>query len=88
MDHNNVTDMKSTTVRGLRHDTRKVLAWVAAGESVEVRPRRQPVAVVVPPRRKGRIVRPDFRGRLRTICGDTVLPTTGTDVVREARGET
>jgi len=79
--------MKTTSIRELRHSTSKVLAWVAQGETVEVQKRGDPVAVLSPRKRKGSIVRPDFSGRLRTIYGDKVLPTTGTDVVSEARGD-
>jgi antitoxin (DNA-binding transcriptional repressor) of toxin-antitoxin stability system len=79
--------MKTTTIRELKHATTAVLSWVAAGESVEVRRRRQPVAVLSPPRRKARVARPDFAGRLRTIYGTTVLAATGTDLVAGSRGE-
>jgi antitoxin (DNA-binding transcriptional repressor) of toxin-antitoxin stability system len=64
-----------------------VLAWVAGGESVEVRRRDQPVAVLLPPKHKARIARPDFLARLRTIYEDQVLSTTATDLVSESRGE-
>jgi prevent-host-death family protein len=80
--------MRTTTIRELRHDTNRVLSWVADGESVEVRRRGDPVAVLSPRRRAGRIVRPDYAARLHAIYGDRVLPTTGTDLVSEARGAT
>ena len=79
--------MRSTTIRELKHDTSKVLGWVAAGESVEVRRRDEPVAVLSPPRRKSRAVRPDFAARLREIYGAKILPSTATDLISEARGE-
>jgi len=78
--------MRTTTIRELKHATTTVLAWVAAGESVEVRRRGKPVAVLTP-RRPGRVARPDFGARLRAIYGDLVLPTTATDLVSESRGE-
>ena len=40
--------MKTTTIRELKHDTSTVLAWVASGESVEVRRHREPVAILSP----------------------------------------
>jgi len=86
MCHTNVTHMKTTTIRELKHDTTTVLAWVAKGESVEVRRRGVPVAVLTPRRSKARVVRPDFAARLRAIYGDKVLAATGTDLVAEARG--
>ena len=87
MCHSNVSHMKTTSIRELKHDTTTVLAWVAEGESVEVRRRGVPVAVLTPRKRGARIARPDFAARLRAIYGDTVLPTTATDVVAEARGD-
>jgi prevent-host-death family protein len=87
MYHENASHMKTTTIRELKHDTTTVLSWVAAGESVEVRRRGQPVAVLTPQRRKARIVRPDFGARLRAIYGDQVLSTTASDLVSESRGE-
>lgn len=79
--------MKTTTIRELRHATTTVLSWVADGESVEVRRRRRPVAVLSPPGRKRRIVRPDFAARLKAIYRTATLPTTGTDLVSESRGD-
>ena len=87
MCHVNVSRMKITTIRELKHDTTMVLSWVADGESVEVRRRGEPVAVLSPRKRKGRLVRPDFEGRLQAIYGDRVLPTPATDLISESRGE-
>ena len=86
MCHVNVTRMRTTTIRELKHATSTVLGWVAAGETVEVRRRNQPVAVLSPPKRPGRMVKPDFMARLRRVYGSTVLPTTGTAMVSESRG--
>ena len=79
--------MKTTTIRELKHDTTTVLSWVAGGESVEVRRRGEPVAVLCPRAHKARVARPDFAARLRAIYGERVLPTTGSDVVAGSRGE-
>ena len=87
MCHIIVSRVKTTTIRELKHDTTTVLSWVAAGESVEVRRRRQPVAILSSPKRKARMVRPDFAARLKAIYGAKVLATAGTDLVAEARGE-
>ena len=80
--------MKTTTIRELKHETSKVLGWVARGETVEVRRRRKPIARLSPPEQPATIVRPDFLGRLRTIYGTNTLRRTGTDVVSETRGDT
>ena len=86
MCHDNVTQMRVTTIRELKHDTSTVLGWVAAGESVELRRRNKPVAMLSPPARKKRPILPDFKARLREIYGDKVLPTTGSDLIAESRG--
>lgn len=80
--------MKTTTIRELRHDTSTVLSWVAAGETVEVQRRGEPVAVLSPASRSARIARPDFSARLKQIYGKKKLSETGTDLVAAARGET
>lgn len=85
--HINVAPMKITTIRELKHDTSTVLSWVASGETVEVRRRAQPVAILSPPQRGSRVRRPDFAGRLKAIYGAKVLRTTATDVISAARGE-
>jgi antitoxin (DNA-binding transcriptional repressor) of toxin-antitoxin stability system len=87
MCHIIVSRMKTTTIRELKHATSTVLSWVAAGETVEVRRRRNPVALLMPLRRKSSVARPDFTARLRAIYGAVQLPTTATELVAEARGE-
>jgi len=79
--------MRTTTIRELKHRMSAVLSWVADGETVEVRRRNVPVAILSPKKHKGRIARPDFAARIKAVYGDKVLPTTGTDVVSESRGE-
>lgn len=83
----NVTHVKKTSIRELKHDTSRVLSWVAGGETVEVFRRNVPVAVLSPPGLPADVTRPDFAARLREIYGDKVLPTTGTDLVSGSRGE-
>ena len=87
MCHIIVTRMKTTTVRELKHETTKVLSWVARGETVEVRRRSEPVARLSPPERRTTIRRPDFLARLKAAYGAKVLRSTGTDVVSESRSE-
>jgi antitoxin (DNA-binding transcriptional repressor) of toxin-antitoxin stability system len=79
--------VKVTTIRELKHETTTVLSWVAAGETVEVRRRNEPVAVLSPPPRQRRARRPDFQARLREIYGKKKLRTTGTDLVSGSRGD-
>jgi antitoxin (DNA-binding transcriptional repressor) of toxin-antitoxin stability system len=80
--------VKTTTIRELKHATTTVLSWVADGETVEVRRRREPVALLSPPKRRAAIRRPDYAARLKAVYGRQVLPTTGTDLVSEFRGTT
>ena len=79
--------MKTTTIRELKHDTTTVLSWVAAGETVEVRRRNEPVALLSPPSRPTRGRRPDFKARLQAIYGTKKARATGTAVVGAARGD-
>jgi len=79
--------MKTATIRELRHDTTAVLSWVAQGESVEVRRRGEPVALLSPRKRQSGVVRPDFLARIRSIYGDGALATSATELVSDARGE-
>ena len=74
-------------MRELKHETSKVLSWVAQGETVEIRRRHQLVAQLSPPEHRTKVERPDFVGRLRAAYGAKVLPTTGTSVVSGSRGE-
>jgi len=79
--------MRITTIRELKHDTTTVLSWVAEGETVEVRRRNEPVALLSPPRRQSPVRRPDFGARLKAIYGKTKLATTGTALISTSRGD-
>lgn len=85
--HNNVSRMRITTIRELKHDTTTVLSWVAEGETVEVRRRNEPVALLSPPRRQSPARRPDFAARLKAIYGKKRLGTTGTALISASRGD-
>jgi len=80
--------MRITTIRELKHDTTTVLSWVAGGETVEVRRRNQPVALLSPPRRRASVRRPNFAARLKAIYGRKTLATTGTELISTSRGDT
>jgi len=79
--------MKTTTIRELKHDTTTVLSWVAEGQTVEVRRRNEPVALLSPPTRRPVVRRPDFAARLRTIYGKRRLRVPATDLISESRGD-
>jgi antitoxin (DNA-binding transcriptional repressor) of toxin-antitoxin stability system len=66
--------MPSVNLRQLR-DTRQLLAWLDAGEVVELRKRNRVVARIVPESPKIQPVEwPDFAARRRAIFGDRVIP--------------
>jgi antitoxin (DNA-binding transcriptional repressor) of toxin-antitoxin stability system len=77
---------KSINLRQLR-DTKQLKAWLAAGETVELRERDQVLARIVPkePEKvdKQPVEWPDFAARARKIFGDRLLP--GADLLLEER---
>jgi len=80
--------MKSINIRSLKHEMTEVFERVALGESLEIRRRDQPLAVLKPIESKEiRPRRPDFRQRLRDVYGDEVLSATGTELLGDERGE-
>lgn len=80
--------MKSVNIRSLKHETGALMERVALGESVEIRRRNQPIAVLNPVESKKRGGhRPDFRKRLQAIYGDQMLPQTATELLTEERGD-
>ncbi len=76
--------MASVNIRELR-DTRRLKAWLRAGETVELRDRQQVIARIVP---EGKAPKPrhwpDFAARRNKLFGNRVLPAAGT--VIEGRG--
>ncbi len=80
--------MKAINIRSLKNETTEVLARVALGESLEVRRRNQPLAILKPLETgKAGSPRPDFRQRLRDVYGTRILPTTATEMLGDERGE-
>jgi antitoxin (DNA-binding transcriptional repressor) of toxin-antitoxin stability system len=77
----NVT-MPSVNLRQLR-DTRRLKAWLRAGNTVELRERDRVIARIVPEKAEEKPGKwPDFEARAREIPGNRVLP----NVVLEERG--
>jgi len=79
--------MQTATIRELKHNTKRVLAIIEAGESVQVLRYNQPVAILSPIPPKEPFKMPDFAGRLKKIYGDKVLEVSWTDLIAEDRGE-
>ena len=68
--------MKTATIRQVKHDLSGVLAWVEAGDTVEITRHGKPVATLSPtrkaPRRRRRL--PDFAARLKEDFPEGPLP--------------
>jgi len=80
--------MHSVNIRSLKHDTSAILEHVGMGESVEIRRRKRPIAVLRPVKTQcDQNKRPDFQKRIEAIYGDRVLPETATALLAEERGE-
>jgi len=74
--------MPSVNLRQLR-DTRRLKAWLRAGNTVELRERDRVIAHIVPEKAEEKPAKwPDFEARAREILGDRILP----NVVLEDRG--
>jgi antitoxin (DNA-binding transcriptional repressor) of toxin-antitoxin stability system len=66
--------MAVTNMRGLR-DTRRIKAWLRAGESIEIRDRNEVIGRILPEKKKPRKKDwPDFAARRKEIFGDRILP--------------
>lgn len=79
--------MKTASIRELKHETSTVLAWVEAGERVEIQKRGKAVAVLSRPGTQPSTFREiDFMARLRSVYGDRMLAVTATEVISEERG--
>jgi antitoxin (DNA-binding transcriptional repressor) of toxin-antitoxin stability system len=77
----NVT-MPSVNLRQLR-DTRRLKAWLRAGNTVELRERDRVIARIVPEKSEEKPGEwPDFEARAREILGDRILP----NLILEDRG--
>ena len=68
-------NMKTATIRQVRHDFSTVLRWVAEGEEVTVLNRTRPVARICPPRAQplARFKMPDFAARAKAVFGNRVI---------------
>jgi antitoxin (DNA-binding transcriptional repressor) of toxin-antitoxin stability system len=80
MCHN--VSMPSVNLRQLR-DTRRLKAWLRAGNTVELRERDRVIARIVPEKADENPGKwPDFEARAREILGDRILP----NLILEDRG--
>jgi antitoxin (DNA-binding transcriptional repressor) of toxin-antitoxin stability system len=76
--------MPSVNIRQLRN-TRRLKAWLRAGETIELRERDRIIARIVPAKQEPLPVEwRDFSSRAKKVLGSRVLP--GADIVVEERG--
>jgi len=68
--------IKTASVRDLRQNFPRILAWIEAGEEVAITMRRQAIARLVPlPRKKQPKCRmPDIADRLKRVFGTKIIP--------------
>jgi antitoxin (DNA-binding transcriptional repressor) of toxin-antitoxin stability system len=81
--------MKTASVRDLRQDFARILAWIEAGEEVAITMRRQAIARLVPwPERKAaKRPMPDLAARLKKVFGAKIIADkTMTAVMGRDRG--
>jgi len=78
----------SISIRELQQNLKRVMARVERGQVIEVTRRRRPVARLEP-MRSGRATSPwpDLEARARSVFGERILATGGTNAVSEGRGE-
>jgi len=67
--------MKTASIRDMRHDFNRVLAWVSNGEEVAITKHRRTVARLLPARvQKAAAVRmPNIADRLQMVFGQKVI---------------
>ena len=81
--------MKTASVRDLRQDFARILAWIEAGEEVAITMRRQAVARLIPwPQKKAaKRPMPDIAARLKKVFGaKTIADKTMKAVMEKNRG--
>ena len=81
--------MKTASVRDLRQNFPRVLAWIEEGEEVAITLRREEIARLVPrPRRKvPRRPLPDIAKRLKRVFGSRIIPDqTMQQIIAENKG--
>ena len=81
--------MKTASVRDLRQDFARILAWIEAGEEVAITMRRQAVARLVPWPEKKAVKRPmpDLAARLKRVFGaKTIADKAIQTVMDQSRG--
>ena len=81
--------MKAATVKDLRNNFRRVSAWIAEGESVEITKSGRPFARLIPatPDKPCKPVKVDFAKQLRKTWGNRVFSAADVAAMRAAELE-
>ena len=80
--------MKTATVREIRHEFGRVLAWIEEGEQVEITRHKRVVARLVPAKSKPRKLQwPDFEARRKKTFPLGIKGKPVSEIVHEGRGE-
>jgi antitoxin (DNA-binding transcriptional repressor) of toxin-antitoxin stability system len=77
--------MKTASVRNLRQDFPRILAWLQAGEEVAITFRRQAIATIIPRPQKKQSKRPmpDLTARLQKVFGQRIIPNKTMKVIMD-----
>ncbi len=81
--------MKTASIRDVRHDFSRILAWVSNGEEVTITKPRRIVARLLPARapKTADVRMPDIAGRLQKVFGRKVISDKAMGaVLDESRG--
>jgi antitoxin (DNA-binding transcriptional repressor) of toxin-antitoxin stability system len=83
-----MSNMKTTTVREVQHNLRKILRWVEDGETVVITRRKRVVANLVPSSPKDRTIDwPDFTGRIKSTWKEPVAGKAASRIIVDERNE-
>ena len=81
-------NMKTTTLRELRHHFGRILHWIEDGQEVEITKRRRVIAKLLPVDAKAEKLHwPDFEARLRKTFPNGLKGRLLSEVIDEQRGE-
>jgi antitoxin (DNA-binding transcriptional repressor) of toxin-antitoxin stability system len=81
--------MKTASIRDMRHDFNRILAWVSNGEEVAITKHRRTVARLLPAQTRKTVDArmPDIAGRLHKVFGRKVISDKAMGaVLDESRG--
>ncbi len=81
--------MKTASIRDMRHDFNRILAWVSNGEEVAITKHRRTVARLLPAsaHKTADVRMPDIAGRLQKVFGKKIISDKAMSaILDESRG--